>query len=122
MINTWNLYQAETCGLVRFASFIEVGGRTGLGYRDTAQDVMSVPHTNPEKVRQRLVELMRAQVSSGYGLHLFEPEHFDPDRPPAPKFKSPTVVPEPKPESLIHGLEDTCSDDHLWLVPPSVNM
>src|SRR5690606_23399272 len=45
MINTWNLYQAETCVVwSRFASFIEVGGRTGLGYRDTAQDVMSVPH------------------------------------------------------------------------------
>lgn len=118
MINTWNLYQAETCVVwSRFASFIEVGGRTGLGYRDTAQDVMSVPHTNPEKVRQRIIELLRAQVSSGYGLHLFEPEHFDPDRPPAPKFKSPTVVPEPEPGSLIHGLEDTCSDDHLWLVP-----
>ena len=118
MINTWTLYQAETCVVwSRFASFIEVGGRTGLGYRDTAQDVMSVPHTNPGKVRQRLVELLRAQVSSGYGLHLFEPELFDPDRPPAPKFKSPTVVPDPDPSTLIHGLKDTCSDDHLWIVP-----
>lgn len=118
MINTWNLYQAETCVVwSRFASFIEVGGRTGLGYRDTAQDVLSVPHTNPKKVRQRLAELLRAQVSAGYGLHLFEPELFDPDRPPQPKFKSPTVVPDPPKSSLIHGLEDTCSDDHLWLVP-----
>ena len=25
------------------ASFIEVGGRTGLGYRDTAQDAMTIP-------------------------------------------------------------------------------
>ena len=118
MINTWNPYQAETCVVwSRFASFIEVGGRSGLGYRDTAQDIMSVPHTNPAKVRQRIVELLRAQVSSGYGLHLFEPEHFDPNRPPAPKFQSPTVVPEPETGSLVHGLEDTCSDDHLWLVP-----
>ena len=51
MINTWTLYQAETCVVwSRFASFIEVGGRTGLGYRDTSQDVMSVVHTNPAKV------------------------------------------------------------------------
>lgn len=56
-------------------------------------------------------------MSQGYGLHLFEPELFDPSRPPRPKFKSPTVVPEPPKSSLIHGLEDTCSDDHLWLVP-----
>ena len=32
----------------RFTSFIEVGGRVGLGYRDTAQDAMMVPHSNPE--------------------------------------------------------------------------
>ena len=32
MINAWNLYQAETCVVwSRFASFVEVGGRTGLG-------------------------------------------------------------------------------------------
>lgn len=118
MINAWTLYQAETCVVFsRFASFIEVGGRTGLGYRDTAQDVLSVPHTNPEKVLQRIEELLRAQVRQGYGLHLFEPEYFDPDRPAPPKFKSPTVMPEPPLESLIHGLEDTCSDDHLWLIP-----
>lgn len=37
MLNTWTLYQAETCVVwSRFASFVEVGGRTGLGYRDTA--------------------------------------------------------------------------------------
>lgn len=118
MINTWTLYQAETCVVwSRFASFIEVGGRTGLGYRDTAQDIMSVPHTHPAKVRQRIAELLRAQVQMGYGLHLFEPEYFDPDRPPAPQFKSPTVVPEPDRASLIHGLKDTCSDDALWLIP-----
>ncbi len=41
MINTWNLYQAEVNIMFsRFASFIEVGGRTGLGYRDTAQDAI----------------------------------------------------------------------------------
>lgn len=118
MVNTWTPYQAETCVVFsRFASFIEVGGRTGLGYRDTAQDILSVPHTNPAKVAQRIAELLRAQVQQGYGLHLFEPHLFDPARPGAPKFKSPTVTPEPPKESLIHGLEDTCSDDHLWLIP-----
>ena len=51
MTNIWTLYQAETCVVwSRFASFIEVGGRTGLGYRDTSQDVMSVVHTNPAEV------------------------------------------------------------------------
>ena len=79
MINTWTLYQSEINVIFsRFASFIEVGGRTGLGYRDTAQDAMTVIHSNPEKCRQRLVELLRALTSQGYGIHLFEPSWFAP--------------------------------------------
>ncbi|MFZ1382171.1 MAG: hypothetical protein WAS54_05195 [Scrofimicrobium sp.] len=118
LINAWTLLQAETCVVwSRFASFVEVGGRNGLGYRDTAQDVMSVIHTNPTKTKQRIVELLRAQVSQGYGLHLFDPKAFDPDAEKLPDIPSPTIVPTPSTEDLIHGLEDTCSDDHLWLVP-----
>jgi len=117
MINTWTLYQAETCVVwSRFASFIEVGGRTGLGFRDTAQDVMSVVHSNPVKCRQRILELLHGQVSQGYGLHLFDPDWFDPEKQKAPNFKSPTIKAAPKRETYVHGLEDTCSDDALWLV------
>ena len=117
MVNIWNLYQAETCVVwSRFASFIEVGGRTGLGYRDTSQDVMSVPHTNPDKVRQRLIELFQGQVRQGYGLHLFDPEVFKPKEDRFPGAKLPTVVPMPDPADIIHGLEDTCSDDALWII------
>ena len=61
----------------RFTSFIEVGGRVGLGYRDTAQDAMMVPHSNPEKCRSRPIELLRALTKEGYGLHLFEPRWFE---------------------------------------------
>jgi N,N'-diacetylchitobiose phosphorylase len=117
MVNTWTLYQAETCVVwSRFASFVEVGGRTGLGYRDTSQDVMSVPHTNPAKVKQRLEELFHAQVQQGYGLHLFDPEVFKPQENRLPGVKLPTVVPTPSPADIIHGLKDTCSDDHLWII------
>lgn len=116
LINIWTLYQAEINVMFsRFASFIEVGGRTGLGYRDTAQDAMTVPHSNPAKCRQRLVELLRGLVSDGYGLHLFQPEWFDPDNTARP-FKSPTVVPVPNAKDMVHGIEDACSDDALWLV------
>lgn len=116
LINIWNLYQAEiNIMFSRFASFIEVGGRTGLGYRDTAQDAMTVPHSNPAKCRQRIVELLRGLVSSGYGLHLFQPEWFDPDNSVKP-FKSPTVIPTPNREDMIHDIKDACSDDALWLV------
>ncbi|KJG14362.1 GH36-type glycosyl hydrolase domain-containing protein [Photobacterium iliopiscarium] len=118
MINTWTLYQAETCVVwSRFASFIEVGGRTGLGYRDTAQDAISVPHSNPAMTRKRLVDLLRGQVKAGYGLHLFDPDWFDPEMADVKPSKSPTVVPTPSDADKIHGIDDTCSDDHLWLVP-----
>jgi N,N'-diacetylchitobiose phosphorylase len=122
MINTWTPYQAETCVVwSRFASFVECGGRTGLGYRDTAQDTLSVPHTNPAKVKQRLVELLRAQMKQGYGLHLFEPEYFDPELIAAnagkKKFKSPTIIPGQGKDRYIHGVDEACSDDHLWLIP-----
>lgn len=116
MINTWTLYQSEINVMFsRFASFIEVGGRTGLGYRDTAQDAMTVPHSNPDKCRERIVQLLRGLVSAGYGLHLFQPEWFEPDTKEKP-FNSPTVVPEPSKEDRIHGIKDACSDDALWLV------
>ena len=117
MINTWTLLQAETCVVwSRFASFIEVGGRTGLGYRDTSQDVMAVPHTNPIKVRERMVELLHGQVCRGYGLHLFDPDVFKPRENRLPGVKLPTVVPTPNAADIIHGMEDVCSDDALWII------
>lgn len=120
MTNIWTLYQAEINVMFsRFASFIEVGGRVGLGYRDTAQDAMAIPHSNPEKCRNRIVELLRGLVSEGYGLHLFQPEWFEPDAEVKP-FKSPTVIPEFDRKNMIHGLKDACSDDALWLVPAIV--
>lgn len=117
-LNIWNLYQSEVNIMFsRFASFIEVGGRTGLGYRDTAQDAMTIPHSNPVKCRQRIVELMRGLTSEGYGLHLFQPEWFDPElQGKKQSFQSPTVVPTPSRAKMIHGIQDACSDDALWLV------
>lgn len=115
-LNLWNLYQSEVNVMFsRFASFIEVGGRTGLGFRDTAQDAMCVPHSNPEMCIKRIRQLLHGQVREGYGLHLFDPMWFESGR--RQSFKSPTVVPTPDKASMIHGLKDTCADDALWLVP-----
>ncbi len=117
MINLWTLYQAEVCVIwSRFASFIEVGGRVGLGYRDTSQDVMGVVHSNKEKTKFRIMQLLRGHTSMGYGLHLFDPAVFEPQENKLPGVKLPTVVPTPNPEDIVHGMEDVCSDDALWLV------
>ena len=116
-LNTWNLYQSEVNVLFsRFASFIEVGGRTGLGYRDTAQDAMCIPHAEPEGCKRRIGQLLRGLTSEGYGLHLFEPAWFEPAEK-QQSFKSPTVVPTPDKSQIVHGLKDVCADDALWLVP-----
>ena len=121
LTNQWTLYQSEINVMFsRFSSFIEVGGRTGLGYRDTAQDAMCVPHSNPAKCRRRIVELLRALTREGYGLHLFEPRWFDPDTR-QQSFQSPTVVPTPGKDSIVHGIEDACADDALWLIGAIVN-
>ena len=119
MINIWTLYQSEINVMFsRFASFIEVGGRTGLGYRDTAQDSMTIPHSNPEKCRERILQLLSGLTSAGYGLHLFEPRWFEPEKEGEKKpFRSPTVIPGINRKDIIHGIEDACADDALWLVP-----
>ena len=122
MLNIWTLYQSEINVLFsRFASFIEVGGRTGLGYRDTAQDSMTIPHAEPEGCRKRIGQLLQGLTSQGYGLHLFEPRWFEPKDPDAKEpFRSPTVIPRVNREDIVHGLEDACADDALWLVPAIV--
>ncbi len=114
-INIWNLYQSEiNVRFSRFTSFIEVGGRVGLGYRDTAQDAMMIQHADPQICRRRLRELLRALTSEGYGLHLFEPRWFEPEK--RQSFRSPTVIPTPEKAQMIHGLKNACADDALWLV------
>jgi len=117
MINIWTLYQAETTVVwSRFGSFVEVGGRVGIGYRDTSQDIMGVVHTNPGKTKQRIIELLKGHTSIGYGLHLFDPEVFEPKEDKLPGVKLPTVVPSQSPSDIVHGLEDVCADDAIWLV------
>lgn len=120
LINIWTMYQSEVNVLFsRFTSFIEVGGRTGLGYRDTAQDAMTIPHAEPDMCKTRIIQLMQALTSEGYGLHLFSPSWFEKST--EKPFKSPTVVPEPDKNSIVHGIEDACSDDALWLVAAVTN-
>ena len=66
LINIWTLYQSEiNVQFSRFASFIEVGGRTGLGYRDTAQDAMTVLHSEPARCKERIVQLFKRACQRG---------------------------------------------------------
>jgi N,N'-diacetylchitobiose phosphorylase len=121
LINIWTLYQSEiNVRFSRFSSFIEVGGRTGLGYRDTAQDAMCIPHSDPEKCKSRIRELLQALTKAGYGLHLFDPTWFD-EKAEAPAFKSPLIAPKPKEADFVHDIKSACADDALWLIYAIVN-
>lgn len=118
-LNIWNLYQSEINVLFsRFSSFIEVGGRTGLGYRDTAQDAMCIPHAEPGMCMKRIRQLLHGQMRAGYGLHLFDPAVLEQGE--EDGFKSPTVIPETDKKSMLHGIKDACADDALWLIPAIV--
>ena len=118
-LNIWNLYQSEINVLFsRFSSFIEVGGRTGLGYRDTAQDAMCIPHAEPGMCMKRIRQLLHGQMRMGYGLHLFDPAVLEQGE--EDGFKSPTVIPETDKKSMLHGIKDACADDALWLIPAIV--
>ncbi len=118
-LNIWNLYQSEINVLFsRFASFIEVGGRTGLGFRDTAQDAMCIPHAEPEGCKMRILQLLNGVTTAGYGLHLFDPAWFEGKD--EEEEWSPTVVPTAEGAKHVHGLKDACADDALWLIPAIV--
>ncbi len=115
-LNIWNLYQSEINVLFsRFASFIEVGGRTGLGFRDTAQDAMCIPHAEAAGCKWRILQLLNGVTREGYGLHLFDPAWFEGEE--AEKEWSPTVVPKSADNKHVHGIADACADDALWLIP-----
>ncbi len=115
-LNIWNLYQSEINVLFsRFASFIEVGGRTGLGYRDTAQDAMCIPSADAPACLWRIRQLLHGQMSAGYGLHLFDPDVLGKKDDGA--VKTPTVIPQADAKSMLHGIKDACADDVLWLIP-----
>ena len=116
MQNIWTLYQSEINVIFsRFASFIEVGGRTGLGFRDTSQDAMTIPHTEPGRCRDRILQLMKGLTSTGYGLHLFDPADFDGSK--KDIEPSPTIKGAADKTEVVHGIEGACSDDALWLIP-----
>lgn len=97
MGNVWNQVQCHTTfNWSRSASFNEAGGRDGLGFRDSCQDVLGVLHAIPAQVKMRLIELLRAQHSYGAAMHHVQPLTWT---------QGPHNITEPH-----------FSDDHLWLL------
>ncbi|MDR3709884.1 MAG: hypothetical protein P4L33_16430 [Capsulimonadaceae bacterium] len=74
MVNTWNQYQCmTTLNMSRSASYFESGIGRGMGYRDSNQDLLGVVHMQPERARQRLLDLAATQLSDGTCFHQYQP-------------------------------------------------
>ncbi len=74
MVNIWNPYQCmTTLNLSRSASLYESGIGRGMGYRDSNQDLLGVVHLQPERSRERLLDLAATQCSDGSCHHQYQP-------------------------------------------------
>lgn len=74
MANIWNQYQCMvTFNMSRSASLYESGIGRGMGYRDSAQDVLGFVHMLPDKARQRILDIASTQLSDGTCYHQYQP-------------------------------------------------
>jgi len=74
MAGIWNAYQCMvTFNLSRSASFYESGVGRGMGFRDSAQDLLGFVHMAPERARERLLDLAATQLPTGGAYHQYQP-------------------------------------------------
>ena len=73
MVNIWNAYQCMiTFNISRSASYFESGIGRGMGFRDSAQDLLGFVHMVPERARERILDLAATQLSSGGAYHQYQ--------------------------------------------------
>ena len=74
MVNIWNAYQCMvTFNMSRSASFFESGVGRGMGFRDSAQDLLGFVHVIPERARERILDLAATQLENGGAYHQYQP-------------------------------------------------
>ena len=74
MVNIWNTYQCMvTFNMSRSASYFESGVGRGMGFRDSAQDLLGFVHMIPERARERILDLAATQMESGGAYHQYQP-------------------------------------------------
>ncbi|HRY53858.1 MAG TPA: glycosyl transferase [Spirochaetia bacterium] len=74
MLNSWNQYQCmATFNLSRAASLFETGIGRGMGFRDSAQDLLGFVHMVPARARERLLDIAATQLSDGTCYHQYQP-------------------------------------------------
>ena len=74
MVNVWNAYQCMvTFNLSRSASLYESGIGRGMGFRDSAQDLLGFVHMVPERARERILDIASTQLPTGGAYHQYQP-------------------------------------------------
>lgn len=74
MVDVWNPYQCMTTfNLSRSASYFESGVGRGMGFRDSAQDLLGFVHMVPDRARQRILDLAATQLVTGGAYHQYQP-------------------------------------------------
>lgn len=74
MVNIWNAYQVMiTFNMSRSASYFESGIGRGMGFRDSNQDLLGFVHIQPERARQRILDLAATQLPNGGAYHQYQP-------------------------------------------------
>jgi cellobiose phosphorylase len=74
MVNIWNPYQCMITYLFsRSASFFESGIGRGMGFRDSNQDLIGFVHMNPERTKERILDIAATQKQDGSAYHQYQP-------------------------------------------------
>ncbi len=74
MVNIWHPYQSMiTYQFSRSASFFESGIGRGIGFRDSNQDIAGFVHMDPQKARQRIIDIASTQFEDGGAYHQYQP-------------------------------------------------
>ena len=74
MVSVWNQYQCMvTFNMSRSASFFESGIGRGMGFRDSAQDLVGFVHQIPDRARARIIDVASTQFPDGGCYHQYQP-------------------------------------------------
>lgn len=74
MVNIFNPYQCMvTFNMSRSASYYESGIGRGMGFRDSAQDLLGFVHLIPARARERILDIAATQFADGSAYHQYQP-------------------------------------------------
>ncbi len=102
MVNVHNPRQCHTTlNWSRYLSLYQLGlGARGLGFRDSAQDVMGVLASAPAEARELMMKLLSVQNPDGSAMHQFFPLTMEAN----------------EGDSREEGKGTFYGDDHLWII------